>query len=101
MANAIKIFEKGTPERERLEQGAKMLTIASPNGTVYTVEDIYFDFGQNWMWTTIIANTSKGDSYQALSPREQEDLLFSEDVFEGLHKVTNGHSWTTYCVSTR
>lgn len=98
--NAIKVFENGTPERERLEKAAIMLSVTSPHGTIYSVEEVYFDLGQDWMWTTIIAN-NKDTHYQALSPREQETLLFTENIFEALHKVTTSHSWTTYCVETR
>ena len=96
--NAITTFEHGTPEYTRLEKAAAILTAASDHGTVYSVEDTYFDFGQKWMFTTLIAHRTNGDSYQALSPIEQEDLLCTEDLFEAVRKVTNGYSWTHYLV---
>lgn len=99
--NAIKTFDYTTPEYKRLQKSAVMLTEASEHGTFYRVETIYFDYGQDWLWTTLVAHTADGNSYQALSPREQEDLLFTENIFEALHKVTTGHSWTNYCVNTR
>ena len=97
----IKTFDYGTPEYERLRKSAVMLTENSDHGTFYRVENTYFDYGQDWLWTTLIAHTADGHSYQALSPREQENLLTADNIFEGLHKVTTGHSWTTYCVESR
>ncbi len=95
---AIKTFEKTSAEYARLTKCAEILTIASEHGTVYKVEDCYFDYGQDWLYTTIIAYCADGSEYQALSPREQEDLLFADDVLEGVHKVVNGYSWKKYCV---
>ena len=99
--DAIKLFPSDSDECKRLVQASKMLTIASENGSVYKVEDIYFDMGQNWWWTTIICYAKDGSSFQALSPKEQEDLLFADNIFDGLNKVVNGYGWTHYCIEKR
>lgn len=77
--SAIRIFAKDSQEYKMLEKTAEMLTEKSPNGYVYKVEETYFDYGQGWKWTTVIAHTPDGDSYQALSPREQ-GLIVEEGI---------------------
>ena len=75
MNGVIKTFGIGSKERGLLEEVAKELTEKSPSGCVYRVEETYFDFGQDWWWTTVIAHRKNGDSWQALSPRVQEEVL--------------------------
>lgn len=79
--NALKVFEKDSEERKTLEAVADTLNQKVKNLT-YTVEDVYFDYGQDWRYTTIIAHRTdleKDDviaSWQALNPSEQERILF-------------------------
>lgn len=74
----IKIFENGTEERDKLRRAAHILTGLSPNGWRYGVEETYFDFGQDWKWTTIICNNGGNfGGYQALSPAAQERVILS------------------------
>lgn len=53
---------------------------------VYTVEDCYFDIGQNWMWTTIIAHKDNSDSvlssYQAVNSKEWKLITEAKDTME-------------------
>ena len=57
---------------------AKMLEAVSANDAQYTVQDVYFDFGQDWMWTTICR---RGYSEcQILSPRQWKDIIFAETI---------------------
>ena len=49
---------------------AGMLTSTSYNNWAYEVEDCYLDFGQKWMWTTIICYGNDGDKHQVLNPAE-------------------------------
>ena len=91
--DTIKIYAKETPEYKRLEMVANLLTTASPIGTIFRVEETYFDFGQNWKWTTICATHPKYGSYQALSPRDHEKILTSTNIFETLGEVVNGKFW--------
>lgn len=60
----------------------------------FKVQDVYFDFGQDWMWTTIIAyNLKDGSSFQMLSPREWEEIIndatnsrIREIIIEGINE---------------
>lgn len=78
---------KGTKEFKNLQAVAKMLEADSANGYRYEVEDCYFDFGQDWMQTTIICHndseTGVLHSWQAINPR-QWDLVTSADCIGGL-----------------
>ena len=96
MFDVISVFSVGTEERERLETFADILSQCSANGVTYAVEDTYFDFGQGWKWTTIIAN----DSWQALSPRLQEMILCAETP-EEVEECVNYYFKGTYCLDTR
>ena len=78
---SIRCFDKESAEYKRLEVLGKMLTEASPHGTEYRVENVYFDFGQDWMWTTLVAYRLRADlrtgelkysSWQALYPAVHE-----------------------------
>ena len=66
----ITTYEVGTTQYKALQSAARILTSESPTGAQYYVDDVYFDVGQGWMWTTIIAKRSNGDSWQALNPHE-------------------------------
>ena len=82
----------GSDEERKLTAVAKMLKAVSPNNYDYEVENVYFDYGQNWMWTTIICHnyleTGTLSSWQAVSPRQWSNILEAETVNE-LCKVTN------------
>lgn len=83
MSEAIKHFDYGTEERKKLDLMASMLTFLSPNRRQYYVGDTYFDYGQNWIWTTILADSCPAQgSYQALYPKQQEDVLLADSVEE-------------------
>lgn len=70
-------FEPDTEEYKRLEEIAKKMTELSPNKQTYKVEDVYLDYGQDWMWTTIV-NVERG--YQILSPRDWMECLNNDDT---------------------
>lgn len=76
MAEYIKTFTADSPEYARLAEAAQRMTERSPLGYRYYVSDTYFDFGQGWVWTTIICdNHGEFGGYQALSPRQQEEVI--------------------------
>ena len=87
--NTITTFEKGSYPYEMLEKACAILTATSKNGTIYMVEDTYFDYGQNWMWTTIIAHNpnSMFGSYQAINPRNQEEIIESDDLLATIAEI--------------
>lgn len=73
-------FEKGTTEYKRLEAVAKMLEALSAHNATYEVENVYFDFGQDWWWTTITQyrDTDMGiRECQILSPKQWELIILS------------------------
>ena len=78
MSTYIAKFDKGTSEYEKLQIVALMLTNRSPLKYRYEVGETYFDFGQDWMWTTILCRGNEWGGYQALNPREQEEILEAE-----------------------
>ena len=67
----------------RLEMFCKMLNRDSPNGHIYVIKDVYFDIGQNWMWTTIIDKTA---NCQILSPRDWLEILNEERPLSDIEK---------------
>ena len=74
-------IKKGTREYKNLVAVAGMLTALSATGYEYRVEDVYFDFGQNWMWTTITRD-SKWGGVQVLSPRDWNGVIFATSTAE-------------------
>jgi hypothetical protein len=47
-----------------------------------TIENIYFDASQDWMWTTIVVNDEDdwGRSWQALCPRDWELIVTCDSI---------------------
>ena len=86
----IKTFEKDSREYRRLEALAQVLNNYTVSRYGHTepikVETVYFDFGQNWFWTTITCG------YQVLCPREQEILISAPTVAEGIADVIAWHN---------
>ena len=80
MANP-RVIESGTREYKNLRAVAKMLEALSPNGVEYEVGETYFDFGQDWIWTTILAyeKDSVFGGYQAINPRDWESVIMAEN----------------------
>ena len=92
MSWSIDVFKDGTGERELLEKAALILTFKSPNRYQYYVGETYFDFGQNWKWTTVLCRTGETGitgSYQALNPAEQEKILLSDGSLESMAKIAD------------
>ena len=91
----IKTFKLGDPEFENLYKLADILTKKSPNKYIYYVGDTYFDLGQDWMWTTVLCRGG-WSSYQALSPREQEEAILAKSDAE-LEKIADSVLSDKYC----
>lgn len=91
--DTIRIYNPTEEGYKRLEKVAEILTAGSPTGTVFTVGETYFDFGQNWKWTTILANSPKYGSYQALNPRNHEEIMTADNLFNVVADITNGKFW--------
>ena len=93
--DAIKVFAKGTHEYDRLEEAAEMMSQMSPNGWHYSVQNIYFDYGQGWMWTTVVCD--HGDGYQALTPKEQASVVYGDLFDEDMEDTLNAVFDDKYC----
>lgn len=86
----LRVIEEHETEYAKLKLVADMLTIYSPNKAKYIVGVTYFDFGQDWKWTTIIRKNFH--ECQILSPREWELIVASEtidDLFNVVYEITN------------
>lgn len=95
---ALRVFQEYELEYQKLKLVADMLTTFSPNGTVYIVEVTYFDFGQDWIWTTIISDSK--DSWQILNPREWEKIVESDSIDE-LFEIAKEVAEKTYELDRR
>ena len=71
---SIKVYPQGTLERKRL--GDFCTVLHDITGGSFEVQDIYFDFGQDWKWTTIVCTDQH---YQVLYPRQQEDIIDGDE----------------------
>ena len=91
MDEYISVFAKDSMERKQLEKAAKLMTEKSRRGYQYYVGETYFDFGQNWKWTTILT-----DDFQALYPTEQEAIILS-DTPEELEAAVDEYFRGKYC----
>ena len=94
--DAIMVFNKGSYAYEMLEKAAMIMTASSKSGTVYKVEETYFDYGQKWMWTTIIAHNpnSQWGGYQALNPRQQAEIIESDDLLRTVSEIKQDKYWS-------
>ena len=93
MKETIRSYPPGTPERIALETLALVLSAISPNRTRYLVEDVYFDFGQDWIWSTICAHKPSGESWQILNPRDYAEIISGKDTLEAAADLRRGPHW--------
>ena len=64
-----------TPEYKRLEAAAKLIECFTEK--TVAVENTYFDYGQNWRWTTLICKASEHSmDYQMLCPRDETNICY-------------------------
>lgn len=89
----IRTYTKDTEEHAKLTQAARYLTEHSPKGIRYTVDNTWFDYGQRWMWTTLIATRPDGIDYQALCPRDFEKILRSGDIPATMEEIRSDKWW--------
>lgn len=71
-----RIIRVDEPEYKKLKAVASALEMLSKNNASYVVRDVYLDFGQNWMWTTICReNCSWELECQILCPRDWKAIM--------------------------
>ena len=95
MVEIIRQYAPNSDEVAKLTLAAEEFTKQSRKGITYKVEDTYFDLGQNWMWTTIIAYDPDCfcGSYQALCPRDYEKILYSLDIPATVAEIRTDKWW--------
>lgn len=79
----------------KLEVVAKALEFLSPNNAKYVVQDVYLDFGLDWMWTTIVRRGYR--ECQVLSPRDWQNIMKAdslEELFNCVDDIRNGTYFT-------
>lgn len=90
----IRIYSPESTEHRRLTLAAYELTRRSPTGTRYDVGDTYFDLGQGWQWTTIIAHRPDGQHYQALCPRDHAMIITDPDILRSVDTIVSDKYWS-------
>jgi hypothetical protein len=90
------IIEVFDPDYTKLCAVAKVLEAFSQNNAQYLVDNVYFDYGQDWFWTTICRRGRRGGKHvsdcQILSPRQWENILMSEspeELFKCIEDIRN------------
>ena len=77
MPNHISVFQPDSTERRRLDVVSRLLNLFS--GLETEVGDTYFDFGQDWRWTTVLGrekdSPDDAPKFQVLSPAQQNTIL--------------------------
>lgn len=91
--DTIRQYAPNSDEVVRLRMASEEMTKQSTKGTIFTVKDCYFDLGQGWMWTTIIATRPDGDHWQVLCPRDHERILTSHDIPATVHEIMTDKYW--------
>ena len=96
MATIIREYKPDDREYKALEKASAILTAVSAKGITYKVENTYFDYGQNWRWTTIIAYDPNAwcKTYQALCPRDYEKILYSTDMLKTIQEIREDEYFT-------
>jgi hypothetical protein len=80
LSEAITRYSKDSDEYKKLQAFCNRINNYYSDGSVNCyVDDTYFDYGQDWKWTTVIVSSVKGDSYQ-ISPADQEAILIGADA---------------------
>ena len=75
-----RILSKSEIEYSKLEIVAKMLESKSPNKAQYVIEDVYLDYGANWVWSTIVRKGYR--ECQVLSPRDWKSIVMCDSFTE-------------------
>lgn len=75
-------IKSNTKEYRNLKIAADILEYESPSNSMYYVEDTYFDYGQDWVWTTIVRLDGRWGGVQAVTPAEWEKLIFADSIEE-------------------
>ena len=81
MVECITVYPKNSMEYERLNNAfneIQKFCLKEKIPLKLKIQEVYFDIGLRWMWTTIIAYSTRNGSmfsYQLLNPRDQESII--------------------------
>ena len=77
----IRVYEKNERQYKVLKMFAEMVNDNLTDGYL-TLENIYFDMGQNWKYTALITNKEDGlfNSWQSFCPRDYELILYTDSI---------------------
>ncbi len=104
MADILRVYNENELEYKRLEMFADFtnMELTEKGDVLYvvTVEDMYFDFGQDWKYTGLLTTKANESSWQSLCPRDWE-LVITTDSTQKLqemakwyaNKLINNGSW--------
>ena len=93
MAEIIRIYDQNSEELNKLKLACYELEQLTDKGTRYTVEEIYFDLGQGWMYSGIVAHSRNGRHWQAVNPRQYADILLTDNVEEVCKHIVADKYW--------
>ena len=82
--DTIKVWSRGSDEYKRLQAAAELVSLYG--NCECHVGETYFDFGQDWKWTTILVDSPS--EFQLLNPRDHE-LICKADSASELGKVVD------------
>lgn len=90
----MRVLERNSKEYKMMEAVAKNLEALSIHNCKYEVKDVYFDCGQDWMWTTICrkGDDCLGDT-QVLNPMEWQMIITAttmSDIAKVVEEIRNG-----------
>ena len=91
--NTIKVYKPEDIEYQRLVDFCEELNVKTKEENLpatFYVKNIYFDFGQNWMWTTICCNYLNPKQHEIIAMNYITDLeeVFN-DCFETMKKFVS------------
>ena len=96
MANE-RVLQPSEEEYKNLEYACELMSATSKNNYDYEVEDVYLDYGQKWMWTTITCYDDDRNSWQVLSPKDWKVITEAETLEEidqyVLNEMKNDKFW--------
>lgn len=82
----IRVHKLGSAEYGKLKFFAEVANrqfLEMRRGFYIDIKDIYFDYGQNWMYTALITERFSDDStWQSLCPRDYENVVASDSFSE-------------------
>lgn len=86
-SEVLRVWDENSKEYKTLQSFVDKLNQASSN-TEYYLQNLYFDFGQRWKYTAIVAKKD-GQEWQAATPKDLEDILINGNEEEVLNKLVS------------